>query len=156
MLYHTQLNVYVWYQIKIWWRHQMEAFSTLLAFCAGNSPVTDEFPAQRPATRSFDVFFDLRLNKQSWGWWFETPSRTLWRHCNESRDIVSVINPKALQRVFNFATMNNRWSTTKHILRTRAFFAKNMLPHNADDAQLLSRSVSSFFEVLRRLYGANS
>ena len=40
----------------------------------------------RPAMRSFDVFFDLRLNKQlskqSWGWWFETPSRTLWRHCN--------------------------------------------------------------------------
>ena len=51
----------------------MEAFSALLAFCAGNSPVTGEFPAQRPVTRSFDVFFDLRLNqrlsKQSWGWW---------------------------------------------------------------------------------------
>ena len=24
----------------------------------------DEFPAQRPVTRSFDVFFDLRLNKR--------------------------------------------------------------------------------------------
>ena len=40
---------------------------------------------QRPVTRSFDVFFDLRLNtrlsKQSWGWWFETPSVLLWRHC---------------------------------------------------------------------------
>ena len=45
-----------------------------------------EFPAQRPVTRSFDVFFDLRLNKrlskQPWGWWFETPSWLLWRHCN--------------------------------------------------------------------------
>ena len=34
----------------------------------------------------FDVFFDLRLNirlsKQSWGWWFETPSRPLWCYCN--------------------------------------------------------------------------
>ena len=30
-----------------WWRHQMETFSALLAFCAGNSPVTVEFPAQR-------------------------------------------------------------------------------------------------------------
>ena len=43
---------------------------------------TGEFPAQRPVTRSFDVFFDLRLNKrlskQSRGWWFETPSRSLW------------------------------------------------------------------------------
>ena len=70
---------------KSWWRHQMETFSALLALCAGNSPATGEFPAQRPVTRSFDVFFDLRLNerlsKQSWGWWFETPSRTLWRHC---------------------------------------------------------------------------
>ena len=44
-----------------WWRHQMETFSALLAICAGNSPVPGEFPAQRPLTRSFDVFFDLRL-----------------------------------------------------------------------------------------------
>ena len=53
-----------------WWRHQMETFSTLLAICVGNSPVTGEIPGQRPVTRSFDVFFDLRLNKrlskQSW------------------------------------------------------------------------------------------
>ena len=42
-----------------WWSHQMEAFSALLALCAGNSPVTGEFPAQRPVMRSFDVFFDL-------------------------------------------------------------------------------------------------
>ena len=69
-----------------WWRHQMETFSALLAICAGYSPVTGEFPAQRPVTRGFGVLFDLclnkRLSKQSWGWWFETPSRPLWRHCN--------------------------------------------------------------------------
>ena len=40
----------------------METFSALLVFCAGNSPVTGEFPSQRPVTQSFDVFFDLRLN----------------------------------------------------------------------------------------------
>ena len=40
----------------------MEIFSALLAICAGNSPVPGEFPTQRPVTRSFDVFFDLRLN----------------------------------------------------------------------------------------------
>ena len=39
----------------------METFSALLAICAGNSPVSGEFPAQRPVTRSFDVFFDVRL-----------------------------------------------------------------------------------------------
>ena len=42
-----------------WWRHQMETFSALLALCAGNSPLTGEFPSQRAVTRSFDVFFDL-------------------------------------------------------------------------------------------------
>ena len=69
-----------------WWRHQMETFSALLAICAGNSPVPGEFPSQRPVTRSFDVFFDLHLNKrlskQSWGWWFETLWCPLWRHRN--------------------------------------------------------------------------
>ena len=44
-----------------WWHLQMETFFTLL--------VPGEFPAQRPVTRSFDVFFDKRLSKQSWGWW---------------------------------------------------------------------------------------
>ena len=61
-------------------------FCALLALCAGNSPVTAEFPSQRPVTLSCDVFFDVRphkrLSKQSWGWWFETPSCSLWRHCN--------------------------------------------------------------------------
>ena len=42
----------------------MEKFSALLAICAGNSPVSGEFPAQRLVTRSFDIIFDLRLNKQ--------------------------------------------------------------------------------------------
>ena len=49
---------------KAWWRHQIEAYSALLARCAGNSPVTDEFPTQMPVTRSFDIFFDLRLKKR--------------------------------------------------------------------------------------------
>ena len=74
-----------------WWRHQMEIFSVLLAICAGNSPVPGEFPAQRPVTWNFDVFFDLRpnqlLSKQSWGWWFETPSRPLWRHRNVTTEV---------------------------------------------------------------------
>ena len=46
----------------------MEISSALLALCAGNSPITSEFPLQRPVTQSFDVFFDhvdLRLNKRS-------------------------------------------------------------------------------------------
>ena len=64
-------------------------FSALLAICTGISPVPGDFPAQRPVTRSFDVFFDLslnkRLSKQSGGWWFETLWRPLWRHRNVPR-----------------------------------------------------------------------
>ena len=47
-------------RIKTWWRHQMETFSTLLFLCE----VTCGFPSQRPVTRSFDVPFDLHLNKR--------------------------------------------------------------------------------------------
>ena len=76
----------LWKELFSWWRHQMETFSALLAICAGNSPVSGEFPAQRPVTRSFNIFFDLRLNKrlskQSWSWWFETLWCPLWRQCN--------------------------------------------------------------------------
>ena len=65
----------------------METFSALLAMCAGKSPAPGECPAQRPVTQSFDVLFDLRLNKrlskQSRGWWFETLSCPLWRHRND-------------------------------------------------------------------------
>ena len=60
--------------------------SALLAICAGNSPVSDEFPAQRPVTRSFYAFFDLRpykrLSKQLWCWWFETHSPPIMTSSN--------------------------------------------------------------------------
>ena len=72
-----------WFEFESWaimWPHD------LCLICEGNSSVTGEFPSQRPVTRSFDVFFDLllnkRLSKQSKPMWFETPSRSLWRHCN--------------------------------------------------------------------------
>ena len=71
---------------------------TMMTSSNGNSfrvtvPLCGEFTGhwwiphiQRPVTWSFDVFFDLRLNKrlskQSRGRWFETPSGSLWRHCN--------------------------------------------------------------------------
>ena len=81
-----------WNHIHSWW------ISTMMTSSNGNifrvtGPLCreftgpGEFPAQRPVTRSFDVFFDLRpnkrLSKQPWGWWFETLSWSLWRHCND-------------------------------------------------------------------------
>ena len=83
--FHAMLSAVVNKHLS-WRRQQMKTFSVLLAICAGNSPVPGELPAQRPVTRSFGVFFDLRpnkrLSKQWWGWWFETPLSPLWRHCN--------------------------------------------------------------------------
>ena len=82
----------------------MQTFFASLVVGAGNSPITGEFPAQRPVTRSIDVFFDLRINKrlskQSRGWWFETPSRSLWRHCN-------VIRKEAHQKPYTISNDEN-------------------------------------------------
>ena len=82
---HTNSNTS---QLKTTWRHdQMETFTALLTLCVGKSPVPGEFFSQRPVMQSFDVFFDLHLSKwlskQSWGWWCETPSHSLWRHPND-------------------------------------------------------------------------
>ena len=68
-----------------WWRHQMEHFPRYW-------PIVRGIHRLIPRTKASDAelpffFFDLRLNKplskQSWGWWFETLSRSLWRHGNE-------------------------------------------------------------------------
>ena len=62
------VTMYCDYDDVIKWKH----FPRYWRFCAGNSPVTGEFPSQRPVTRSFDVSSHLRLNKrfskQPWGW----------------------------------------------------------------------------------------
>ena len=103
-----------------WWRPQMETFFVLLAISAGNSPVPREFPAQRPVTRSVDVSFDLCLNKrlseQSWGWWFETLSRPLWRHCNVDTSFLYIHRTVTTEipKAFSRTSVNRRWSKSKH------------------------------------------
>ena len=88
--------------------------STLLALCVGNSPVTSEFPSQRPVTWSFDIFFDLclrkRLSTQLRCWWFEVPSCPLWRHCN-----VWFFFTVKLQKVFEQTVKRKlKWDTLTH------------------------------------------
>ena len=93
----------------------METFSALLALCVGNSPVTGEFPAQRPVTRSFDIFYqrlNKRVSKQSWGWWFDTPSRSLlWRHCSVLNISYKIRHtnpqPKPLECVYDGNVLQN-------------------------------------------------
>ena len=76
---------------------------------------------QRPVTRSFDVFFDLRLNKrlskQPWGWWFETLSWSLWRHCNESNQGLYSLSRRRLSwslqaTRFGFRLCQSLWNLT--------------------------------------------
>ena len=91
---HLTLQVVLLEYSYTWWRHQMETFSALLALCGGNSPVNGEFPPQKPVTRSFDVCFGLRLNKRlskpSRRRWFEMPSRSFWRHCNDFSETTQI------------------------------------------------------------------
>ena len=83
------------------WRHQMETFSALLAICAGNSPVTGEFPAQRPVKWSFDVFFDLWIN----GWVNNGEAGDLRCHCTHYDDTEMFISPLMTAPLFSKATV---------------------------------------------------
>ena len=118
-----------------WWRHEMETFSALLAICAGNSPVPGEFPAQRPVMRSFDVFFDLRLNKrlskQSWGWWFETPSRPLWRHRNAGIWVQWIICFNHLTLQEPSCRLYEAWSWSSFCPKT-SYYCQAINSHSAD------------------------
>ena len=95
--------------LSTWWRHQMETFSALLAICVGDSSVTGEFPTQRPVTQSFDVFFDLRLNKRlsklSW-------AGDLRRH-RAHYDVI-VMSLIALRRITTKPLFAGHFQATKH------------------------------------------
>ena len=114
----------------------METFSALLAICAGNSPVSGVFPAQRPVTRSFDVIFDLRLNKrlskQWWDWWFETLSGPLWRNCYVQNGFVDTFcanyKEKEWARIRGIYVLNKLSKPQVLVLETSdlAFFAKRL------------------------------
>ena len=119
-----------------WWRHQMETSCVTGPLCG---EFTGEFPSWMPVTRSFDIIIDLfqiwpqnrilhektsekdpsnvflnkRLSKQSRRRWFETPSRSVWRHCNEwgynsgrSFDLQSELHPLGRQA---FASLDPWW-----------------------------------------------
>ena len=75
------------YTYKTMMTSSMETFSALLAICAGNSPRSPVNSPHKGQWRGALIFslicaLNKRLSKQSWAWWFETPSCSLWRHCN--------------------------------------------------------------------------
>ena len=96
------------------WKH----FWLLLAICAVKSPVTGDFPSQRPVTQGFDVFFDLHLNKRfskpSWGWRFETPSHPLWRHSNGVLDTPRETHKSSLPLCYLLSKTPNKRPMSKH------------------------------------------
>ena len=83
-----------------------------------------KFPSQRPVTRSFDVFIDLRMNKwlseQSWGWWFEMPSRSLWRHCNDNASLTYLCIYYGATHVKLFT--HTEYSLTRRVILAKQFF----------------------------------
>ena len=78
-----------------------------------------------PVTRSFDVFFDLRLNKrlskQSWDWWFETLSLSLWRHRNVLQSQQSVSHLFSLK-----VSSSEKLAGTSEVIFFRTFCCKKM------------------------------
>ena len=90
----TLVKVIVWNHQAIcvwcsWWRDQMETFCALLAILYGEISSHRWIPRTKASDAKLWCFFDRRpnkfLSKESWGWWFETQPRPLWRHCNGPR-----------------------------------------------------------------------
>ena len=112
-----------------------------------------EFPTQRPVTRSFDAFFDLRLNKplskQPWGWWFETLSWSLWRHRNGLYGVInnSLASPYLLQSYVCGGTFK---LTTKNVSSSEYANDAFRWRHNERDGVSNQRRLGC---VLNHLFG---
>ena len=124
----TSVYVLVW-SWPVWNNFHLYCLSSSVKPCkhkdkklTKGSPIIGEFPAQRPVTRSFDAFFDMPLNKERWGWWFETLSCPLWHHCNENilvrikkaNIIFSRITSKILNRIVYIAGEIPIYSNRRH------------------------------------------
>ena len=98
-----------WLQQSLWQRINIMMTSSNENIFRVTDPLCGEFtgpggfPTQRPVTRSFDVFFDLRLNKrlskQPWGWWFETLSWSLYYTDTGLSGLVSPVMPATKSRL---------------------------------------------------------
>ena len=88
---HVRKSLLTWIDLT-WILLNMRTLSNENIFCV-TGPLCGEFTGHRwiPRTKASDAELccflwsvpeNKRLNKQSWGWWFETPLRSLWRNCN--------------------------------------------------------------------------
>ena len=82
-----------WLSSMFWWKFIIMMLSNinifaLLTLCAWNSLFTNEFPSLRPVTRSFNVFFDLRLKNNGWA---NNRSTGDLRHHNAHYDVTAMV-----------------------------------------------------------------
>ena len=117
---------------------------------------TGEFPPQRPVTRSFDVFFDLRLNQQLSKQWrrreFETPSRPLWRHWNDCEcDPGSTIVATATATAMSTASQRGSlvpWDLRGLINISRAYVWITSIRRESNPITLINSLQSSVFMTM--------
>ena len=74
--------------VLTWWRHQMEYNFRVTGALCGELTGHWWIPLTKGQWRGALMFslicaLNIRLSKHLWGWWFETTSRSLWRHCND-------------------------------------------------------------------------
>ena len=105
-----------------------------------------EFPTQRPVTQMFDVFFDLRLNKwlskQPWGWWFETPSWSLWRQCNESGKFQTKLKSGKSQGIFHWVqAITYHKGVIARVFSSRPVFTKKTSSYGYRDSHYKPETV---------------
>ena len=75
------------------WKHFQRYWPCVRGF--PRSPVNSPHKGQRCGALMFSVIYTLnkRLSKQSWCWWFDMPSPSLWRHCNDIFRTLVIIGP---------------------------------------------------------------
>ena len=75
------------------WKH----FPLYWPFVRGihRSPVNSPHKGQWHRALRFSLICALnkRMSKQSWGWWFEMASCSLWRHCNDKGPVMLQVFP---------------------------------------------------------------
>ena len=103
-------------KIHIWWRHQMETFSALLALCAGNSTVTSEFPSKRSMTQSFPVCLICALTN---GWANNRDAGNFRRHRAYYDGIIMISNLHKDKPLFIYFIYMYKNSCKQSLLHSR-------------------------------------
>ena len=107
-------------------------------------PVNSPHKGQWPWTSLFSLIGALnkRLSKQPWGWWFETPSRSLWRHCNDTSPHIMHWSLFKVDLVL-LAALTPLWFNSSY----RKILAKSMWMKNNWKQQTLYNSYSYRHEL---------